>query len=89
MRWGRVLTAIATPMPTILYAVAWFSLQPALLRVTYVLPYIIGSNVPENIAQVISATVYVIANIFWLISWYKLTKWLRNRVARGVGARRS
>ncbi|MCD6340870.1 MAG: hypothetical protein J7L51_02840 [Desulfurococcales archaeon] len=82
MRWGRVLKAVATPMPAILYAATWFSLQPIILRVIYILPILVSPNVGREVAQVASTAVYVIVNISWLASWYKLTKYLRSRIIR-------
>ncbi len=82
MRWGRVLRAVATPMPAILYAIAWFSIQPIVLRVIYVLPILVSPSVGREAAQVASAAIYVTVNISWLASWYKLTKYLRSKVIR-------
>ena len=82
MRWDRVFKAIATPMPAILYATAWFSLQPVILRATHTLSILLGPGIGKEAAQVISTAIYVITNISWLASWYKLTKYLRSRVIR-------
>jgi len=81
MRWRRIVKAVATPMPALLYAVAWFALQPLLLRAVHNLSTAeLGSG---YIAQVISTAIYIIANILWIASWYKLTKYLRSRIAVG------
>ncbi|MCD6428062.1 MAG: hypothetical protein J7L12_00410 [Desulfurococcales archaeon] len=82
MRWGRVLRAVATPMPAILYAIAWFSLQPVILRVVYILPILVNPSAGRYVTQIVSAAIYVVVNIAWLASWYKLTKYLRSRAIR-------
>ena len=81
MRWERIIKAVATPMPSIVYAIIWFALQPIILRTIYNLPALVGWEVKRGITQIVSTVVYVIINVLWLASWYKLTKYLRSKMA--------
>ena len=67
----KVLTAIKVPLILIMYASTWLILQSLMIKLAVMLGSLIG--------DVIAVVIYLMINGLWLLSWYKLTKFMRLR----------
>ncbi len=73
--FSDILKAVAVPYTLILYGIAWISAQPFL-----VIALRLFSRERTPAYQVLSVVIYLAINAACLLAWYKLTKYIRNRL---------
>jgi len=70
----RILRAIEIPLMLVLYGIVWIAVQPFLIMGLRVL----DTGTPV-LHQVVSVVAYLLINAVWLLLWYKLAKYVRDR----------
>lgn len=73
MRLRIILRSLKIPILLSLYAIAWLSIQPFIIKLLAKYSGVSG------LSNVISVITYFIINIAWLYSWYRLAKDVRRR----------
>ncbi len=69
-----ILESIKIPYLLVLYGILWISIQPFLITSLRIL------DTNRSVAsQVISVLAYLAINAAWLLLWYKITKYIRNK----------
>ncbi len=84
MKVSNLFRAALVPIILCLYAVLWLAIQPMLIKLLKSSTLLVSptSNLVV-IIQVITTLLYLIINALWLLSWYKLSKSLRNTLIKG------
>ncbi len=72
---ARILRAIEIPLMLVLYGIVWIAVQPFLIMSLRIL----DTGTPV-LRQVISVIAYLLINAVWLFLWYKLVKYIRDRL---------
>ncbi len=72
---ARILRAIEIPLMLVLYGIVWIAMQPFLIMSLRIL----DTGTPV-LRQVISVIAYLLINAVWLFLWYKLVKYIRDRL---------
>ncbi len=70
----RILRAIEIPLMLVLYGIVWIAVQPFLIMGLRIL----DTGTPV-LRQVVSVVAYLLINAVWLLLWYKLAKYVRDR----------
>ncbi len=70
----RILRAIEIPLMLVLYGIVWIAVQPFLIMGLRIL----DTGTPA-LRQVVSVVAYMLINAVWLLLWYKLAKYVRDR----------
>jgi len=71
----RALRAIEIPLALVLYGIIWIAAQPFLIMGLRIL-----DTGTSALRQIVSVIVYLLINAMWLYLWYKLTKYVRDRL---------
>jgi len=76
----KVLSGVLIPLLLSSYAIAWIAIQPALILLMNVLKDLLDTlSSKPIISQILVSLIYVLVNLAWLFSWYKIASLIRRQ----------
>ncbi len=86
MKFSDLLGAASIPILLCLYAILWLAIQPVLIKLLKASTQLVSpSSSLVIVIQVLTTLLYLVINALWLLSWYRLSKNIRNSLIKNKG----